>query len=284
MSETKRQLTEAELKGLQDELLGMILEVDRICKKHGITYYLGGGTLLGAVRHQGFIPWDDDGDLIMLREDYEHFRKVVGEELDAKYFYQDRGTDPYAHYVNPKLRRNDSIFVTEFGEKQEKMHQGIFLDIFIHDKTANSKLGRKLHLLRTKACRAMLVATWSEKQYDRRPKLFYSLVNYWIRHSKVTTWEKRTDKALTSYRGLKNAKYYYDGTGEHINHGEFPVEWLGTPKTAKFCGYSLPIPQDAHNYLVYSYGDYMKMPPPEQRVSNHDIVKLVFPGEDEGKN
>lgn len=274
----RKYLSEQELARLQQILLEMILEVDRICKKHHITYYLGGGTLLGAVRHQGFIPWDDDADLIFRREDYVKFRRVVKKELDPRYFYQDRGTDPYAHYVNPKIRRNGSVYVTEFGAKQTKMHQGIFLDIFIHDATAKSRFFQKLHLLETKACRAMLVATWSQKQYDRKPRWFYGAVNFLIRHSRVTTWEKQTDWALTRYRGRRTG-YYYDGTGEHIDHGAFPSAWLGKPKQASFCGHLLPIPSDAHRYLTYSYGDYQKLPPEEERVANHAIVKLQFPND-----
>ncbi len=272
----RRELSAEELARLQEILLEMILEVDRICKKYRITYYLGGGTLLGAVRHQGFIPWDDDADLIFRRKDYEKFRSVVKKELDPRYFYQDRDTDPYAHYVNPKIRRNESVYVTEFGAKQTGMHPGIFLDIFIHDKTANTPFFQKLHLWETKACRAMLVATWSKKQYDRKPRLFYSIVNFFIRHSRVETWEKHTDRALTRYRRKKSG-FYYDGTGEHINHGAFPISWLGKPKQAEFCGHKLPIPSDAHRYLTYSYGDYKKLPPEEKRVANHAIVKLQFP-------
>lgn len=274
--EERRYLTDEELKHIQGIVLEMLLEVDRICKKYNITYYLGGGTLLGAVRYKGFIPWDDDVDLIMLRKGYEKFRKVVKKELDKKYFFQDYDTDLNSHYVYPKIRRNDSIYVTEFGKKQD-MHQGIFLDIFIHDKTSNSKLGRKAHLLMTKACRAMVAATWSGKQYDRKPKLFYSAVNFVIRKTEPEFWCRQLRRVLTLYKN-KNTAYSFDGTGEHIDHGFFLYEWLGKPKYMEFCGHMMPVPSDTHNYLVFSYGkDYMTPPPEKDRISNHMIVKVKFP-------
>lgn len=272
----RRYLTDEELKKVQGIVLEMMLEVDRICKKYNIIYYLGGGTLLGAVRYQGFIPWDDDGDLIMLRDGYEKFRKVVKKELNKKYFFQDCESDPNSHYVYAKIRRNDSLYATEFGAQQD-MHKGIFLDIFIHDKTADSALGQKIHIWQTKACRAMIAATWSGRLYDRKPKLFYAPVNLLIKNTKPEFWDKWLRKVLMRYRNRKTA-YSYDGTGEHIDHGVFPYAWLGKPKSMQFCGYEFPVPSDTHNYLIYSYGeDYMMPPPAEERVSNHEVVLVKFP-------
>ncbi len=274
--ETRRYLTDEELKKVQETVLEMLLEVDRICRKYNITYYLGGGTLLGAVRYKGFIPWDDDVDLIMLRKGYEKFRKAVRKELDSKYFFQDYDTDPNAYYVYPKIRRNGSIYVTEFGEKQD-MHQGIFLDIFIHDKTSDSKLGQKIHIWQTKACRAMIAATWSKQLYDRKPKVFYALVNFMIKKTTPAFWSKALRRVLVRYRD-KNTSYSFDGVGEHIDHGVFRYEWLGKPKYMEFCGHMLPVPSDTHNYLIFSYGeDYMTPPPEKDRISNHMIARLKLP-------
>ena len=271
-------LTEDELIKIQGIVLEMMLEVDRICKKHDITYYLGGGTLLGAVRYKAFIPWDDDGDLIMLRDGYEKFREVVKEELDEKYFFQDYDTDKNSHYIFPKIRRNDSFYATDFGAAQD-MHNGMFLDIFIHDKAPDSKLMQKIHMLKTKAYRAMAVATWSNKTYDRKPKWFYGLVNKMIAKTKPEFWNKRLRKLLTKYKNRKTNSSF-DGVGEHLSHGFFPYSWLGEPKYMEFCGHEFPVSSDTHNYLIFSYGeDYMTPPPEESRVSNHEVSLVKFPGE-----
>ena len=92
------------LKNVQKILLGYLLDVDRICKKHNIKYFLGGGTLLGAIRHHGFIPWDDDADIMMLREDYNRFLSVAADELPDSLFLQTSDTDKYCHYPFAKIR------------------------------------------------------------------------------------------------------------------------------------------------------------------------------------
>ena len=93
------QLTNEQLKKLQGIQLDMLVEIKRICEKHDIKYSLIGGTLLGAIRHKGYIPWDDDADVGMLREDYERFRKIAEEELDSEkyYFQDDRNTEGDNH-------------------------------------------------------------------------------------------------------------------------------------------------------------------------------------------
>jgi lipopolysaccharide cholinephosphotransferase len=277
--EYRKYLTTDELEHLHKIILEMLLEIERICSKYHINYCLGGGTLLGAVRNHGFIPWDDDADIFMLREDYDKFCKVAPDELDSKYFLQTIESDKGSHYIYTKLRRNDSIYVTDFGNSQE-MHHGIFLDIFVHDATANSKLFQKLHIIETKACRAMQVATWTGREYDRRPKLLYGMINFMIRHTSVEFWDKRVRKAFTRYKNKKNALYTYDGAGEHINNGTFPLEWIGKPMYIPFCGHEFPVPKHYDKYLTFLYGkNYMIPPPVEKQVSYHDVVNLKFPEE-----
>ena len=112
-------------------MLDELIEVDRICKKYNISYWLDSGTLLGAVRHKGFIPWDDDIDICMLQEDYEKFFSIAKKELNDKYFLQVKETDEMTTSPYMKVRHRDSILIEENFTEKEKFHQGIFLDIFL---------------------------------------------------------------------------------------------------------------------------------------------------------
>ena len=124
------ELNEEQLRKLRSIQMEMLLEVKRICEKHGIKYSLIGGSLLGAVRHQGYIPWDDDADIGMLRKDYEKFRKVCKKELDPErfYFQDDRNTEGY-RWGYGKLRKKNTLFLREHQEYLD-FGQEIFIDIF----------------------------------------------------------------------------------------------------------------------------------------------------------
>ena len=109
--------------------LGMLLDVDRVCRQLGVNYFIVGGTLLGAVRHKGFIPWDDDIDIGMLRADYEIFVQKAQELLPAGSFLQTRLTDTELPCCYAKVRRDDTTFI-ETSTKDLNIHHGIYVDIF----------------------------------------------------------------------------------------------------------------------------------------------------------
>ena len=108
--------------------LEILIEFDRICKKHDIHYHLFAGTLLGCVRHKGFIPWDDDIDICLLRDDYNKFISICETELDSKYFMQTYETDPNSYKQSGKLRKNDTTFL-QSGYRGVDMHHGISISL-----------------------------------------------------------------------------------------------------------------------------------------------------------
>ena len=125
--------------------LEMLIEVDRICKKYSIKYNIIAGTLLGAVRHKGFIPWDDDADIAMLRTEYEKFRTACKKELDtSRFYFQDHRNTKGYRWGYGKLRRKNTIFLRE-NQEHMPYAQGIFIDIFPLDGVPDNYAVRTLH-------------------------------------------------------------------------------------------------------------------------------------------
>lgn len=262
---------------LHDLLFQCLLEFDRICKKHHITYYLGGGTLLGAARHKGMIPWDDDMDVMMLRDDYNKFVSVVNDEINSDMFFQSPETDPEYHSIFTKIRLNGTKFVTEYSKQFSNMHQGIFIDIFVHDHTSNNKIGQKLHVFQTLFARSMVFNKWAGKpmHFYGRLKFICKLATRYIRKTPLSKLEKYQDKVVQKYN-KKHTSYLYDGTGEHLRHGAFPAKWLDGVSYLKFNDRDFPVPKDYQNYLKYSYGDYETWIPASLRKAGHDIIEVDF--------
>ena len=171
-------LTDDMLKKLQQIQLEMLVEVDRICQKCGIKYNIIAGTLLGAVRHKGYIPWDDDADVALLRPEYEKFRKACETELDkTRFYFQDHQNTKGYRWGYGKLRRKDTLFLRE---NQENMpyEQGVFIDIFPLDNVPDNYILRVFHNFE---CFCIRKALWSEvgKNADKNnlKRLCYKAIN-----------------------------------------------------------------------------------------------------------
>lgn len=272
---------EGRLSSIQQILLAYLLEVDRICKKHNIKYFLGGGTLLGAIRHHGFIPWDDDADIMMLREDYDKFCKVASDEMPSSMTFQTNENDKNCFYEFAKFRLNDTTFATGFAKEHKDMHNGLAFDIFCHDKTANSRLGQKLHLAMTLFTRALVFNKWNNRKAENGSKIQSVITNLCkkIFPIRFSLWLER--KTLTFFKGKKNAKYLYDGMGRNIYNGSFPIEYLDEVIYVDFEGCKLPVPKEYDKYLTFLYGDYMELAPLSTRLGCHEI-KLCDIGKYDG--
>lgn len=267
---------EGKLTCVQQILLSFLLEIDRICKKHGIQYFLAGGTLLVAIRHGGFIPWDDDADVMMLREDYDKFCRVVQSELPENLFFQTPWTERRNHGVFAKIRINDTIFATKFTSRLLDMHNGIFFDVLCHDQTANHPLAQKLHIFATIMSRSLVFHKWGNtpiKTGGTHPYLCKAgTVLKRILPMPFLEWMQR--RCLTLFARSKKSAYLYDGMGRNIRRGTFPKEWLGEAILVDFEGYRFPVPKEYDKYLTYLYGDYMQMIPVSERRTSHAIVLM----------
>lgn len=262
---------DGKLGAVQSVLLGFLKEVDRICRKHEIKYFLGGGTLLGAVRHKGFIPWDDDADVMMLREDYERFLRVLPEELPA--YITDQNTEKTSHFAFTKLRLNDTILSTEFSARFDDIHNGVFLDVLAQDKTSDNRFISKIHMKLTAQLRWLVLNKWRDTPMNANNK-FVSFVGDVIKAIvPLKTLERMQNRMMTRYQ-KKDTKHLYDSMGRNVERGAFPIEWLAEAVYVDFEDTKLPIPKEWDKYLTYLYGDYMEMIPVSERHVSHDIVRI----------
>ena len=145
-----------ELRKVQLVQLDIAKEVDRICKKHNIKYFLVGGTLIGAVRHKGFIPWDDDLDIGMLRSDYDKFFEIAQKELYKKYEIVDWKIDPYYPHPMAKVVKKGTIY--RESKRRDNGNHGIWIDIFPYDKVSTNEFERNFTYFELKIIRSLIRA------------------------------------------------------------------------------------------------------------------------------
>ncbi|MCL2839567.1 MAG: LicD family protein [Defluviitaleaceae bacterium] len=252
------------LRKLQLAELQLLQELDRICRKHGINYHLTSGTLLGAIRHKGFIPWDDDLDVAMLLDDYVEFCNICKDELNVKkFFLQTMDTDPYHRYIFAKFRIQNTLCVRK---KQEHMkhHHGIYIDIFPLYPVPQGIFLFKIFAKIVTKCKTILwspVGAVSEKKYK-----IYSLIPKKIPKKTIDFLVSRCKKSIfVSSLGcpsfLKVRRLASDC--QDLVEGEFE-------------GQNFFIPANYDALLKSFYGNYMILPPKHKRQGHHPAAMIDF--------
>lgn len=270
------ELDEKTLRNLQLTELELLEEVDRICKKCDIHYNIIAGTLLGAVRHGGFIPWDDDADVALLRPEYEKFRKACETELDTtRFYFQDHRNTPGYRWGYGKLRRKDTVFLREHQEHMP-YEQGVFIDVFPLDYVPENYGMRRIHNF---VCFLYRKFFWSEvgRVADK---------NVWMRRlysvmSKVP--EKKLKDSFNRFvakSDKKKTKWVRILTFPTPNKAYgYRTRWYEKSADITFEGVTFPGIKDYDGYLRFKFGDYMELPPVEQRkvhpVSDIRVLEKV---------
>lgn len=267
------ELTAEQLRKLQMVELEMLVEVDRICRKNHIHYSISGGTLLGAVRHGGFIPWDDDADVSMLRGEYERFRVACEKDLNSeKYYFQDMDNTEGYRWGYGKLRRKNSIFLREHQEHLD-FEQGIFIDLFPRDGIPDGKLAGKIHKFLCFAIRKML---WSDvgRNVVQNPveRLLYSLFSGIPLRMRKTAYRLLVKCSNRKPTRLVRALTFPLPRGVQ----GFERNWYRRYTNIKFEGHTLMAVSSYRDGLAREYGDYMTLPPVDKRKT-HPVSKIKIP-------
>jgi len=250
-------------------MLEMLIEFDAICKKYQLHYWLDSGTLLGAVRHQGFIPWDDDIDLAMPVEDYCKFLEIAQSELSNEIFLQTSKTDKDFKFDYIKLRSNKARIV-EFHEKdrQIKYHQGVFVDIFPMLVIESTEANKKLYDSTLKEIRDASSTSLHTPNGKDDPVKRAALID--VLKQKHQGWGPNKIKA--------KSKVIYSGEMPDVA-AWFDVEKVFPLSVMEFEGHTFPIPNSPSHCLdaIYSF-DYRQLPPENKRIIHaHSIDFLSSP-------
>jgi len=269
--------TPEELKKIHDAELKILIELQRICEKHNIEYFAACGTTLGAIRHNGFIPWDDDIDVGMTRDNYDKFLKVVKQELSSEFFFQDFNTDPKCPFYFSKIRLNNTLFVERYL-KDIKMHHGIYLDIFPYDKVPEKSEQQKKFFRKVKVLHQIYIAKSVYKTCNPQTTLSgkIMLTGRFALHILLLIVPKKY-----LYRKLDALIQKYNTTDSQIvayipdPKSKINIKYLYPIKTVQFEHVKINVPNNSDVYLKSLYGDYMTLPPIEKR-HGHRPYKIKF--------
>jgi lipopolysaccharide cholinephosphotransferase len=254
----------------------MILrEIDMLCRKHGINYFLAGGTLLGAVRNGASIPWDDDFDIGFLRKDFDRFREVCDKELGDRFVHTCYYNETKSHYIVDKIRLRDTYFSTRYSSIHA-VEDGIFIDCLVYDATFKNKLFAKIHD-KVCACFGKLVqAYWREYRRDEKIATWKWLIIKAAEVFPIDFWHKLYSFAISLCRHTKAPSFLIDSMGKHIGLGTIPFDGLESVKRVSFDdGFSAPVPANPTGYLIYDYGDgYLAPPPYCKQIAPHNFARI----------
>ncbi len=259
---TPEQIRPMQLKGLE-----MALFFDEFCQKNNLTYFMCGGCCIGSIRNKGFIPWDDDVDVFMPRDDYERLKKiwVNTEEYSIQYTTEDFLTENQFLTINA----NNTTFIKTYQMDLDINH-GLVLDVLPLDGCPTG-FKRKMQKLWALLYSLFIVGKAPEnhgKTVYLGGKILLSIFRG--RKTRYKIW-RFCEKQMTKYP-ISKCEYITElCSGPHYMQNEYPKEYFEKELRVDFEGYKLPIPVGYDGYLRMAFGDYMQLPPPEKQVCHHEF-------------
>lgn len=262
------------LRKVQLTQLEMMKVIHNICADNGINYYLCGGTTLGAVRHKGFIPWDDDLDIILPRNDYDKLMEVLKTQLPSAYWLQNYSTDSSYWQPFSKIRKKDTVYKEVGMEGINDAKCGVWIDIFPLDyvKKPNT-IGLKLRKYLIQTIGFSLRQRVFKIKYSAFSRRYIPAILLWgcvplneLKKLQVRLMKGKCRSGFSYFTSLSSS---YD-----IEKETYPCEWFDKGVLASFEGAQFTIPKEYDRYLTQLFGDYMQLPPIEKR-KGHNISDKV---------
>lgn len=255
---------------MQGKQIEMLHELDRVCKKNHLKYALSSGTCLGAVRHGGFIPWDDDIDVYMSWSDAEKLAECQ-KDFDSNYFVQCYKTDPQFPSSHYRLcDSSTSCFLEE--TKGLDVNHGIFIDIYIYYPYPDNKLLAHKIILDSFVYR-VLVAGEGPQNHGKAARILGGFVSSLYKGKRRNN---KINKIESEYKNNGGTKYVATYFGRDVSLTRsiiYPVEWFRNPCYLKFEDMVVPCPGNPQEYCKLQYGDtYMQLPPEDKRHPHHDFI------------
>lgn len=249
---------------LKEKQLDILRIVDKVCRENGIIYYLAYGTAIGAVRHQGFIPWDDDIDIIMLRDDYNKFLDKVQQQLPRNIFVQTYKSDKGYNLPFAKIRDSETT-CQETGCENLDINHGVFIDLFPYDYIPEGKINR---LKQSIYAELIWILLRKNEKKSGVKKIITNIISSFVSENKYEEVIEKLENKMSKY-DKANCGYV-----ANLNYGfgyasRLFSKKMFNPIEISFENEKFLIMEGYDQYLTMAYGDYMKLPPVEQRVGGH---------------
>lgn len=253
--------------------LEILDEIDRVCRENGLRYSLAYGTLLGAVRHKGFIPWDDDIDIMMPREDYDRLRSIWREKAKEGFILEDETM--FTDYANNfgKVRKDHTTFLQFESERASSHHTGLFVDIFAGDRVAPGRLARKLQYSE------FALSLLYNRDYTSGAKGVRGFAEKFL----LRVVPKRSHRKLSNALGRRSRRWNGDSSSQIVFPNDptsltryYPGDLFENLIRVPFQGKEYSVFREYDAVLRLRYGDYLQLPPEEERIWRHHPILVDF--------
>lgn len=261
-----------DIKEVQNKLLLILIEFDRICRRHKIKYSLEGGTLLGAVKYKGFVPWDDDIDVIMERKEYERFLQICKKELHKDFFLSNNRTVRHFPLNYSKLHMNRTLYIQE-STAHLKIPQGLFIDIFPLDHVYKPLLRLQIALIGVLTSARLVKLNRIYKKKEVFTSNIFKILIYQIVSILPLWWINFSIDSICRIFNILPGKYAYEVCNSNRKFKPLNKRIYRDLIELEFMDSHFLASKHYKSFLRSRFGDIRRLPPKEKRLPSHKIIK-----------